>query len=318
MNAIGGYFELELPLHEEYHKQSLRLNTGRNAFEYILRAKKYKKVYLPYYTCDVMLEPIHKLNLEYEFYHIDKRFEPQFNFDSMKPNEVLVYNNYFGICSKQVRAIAQQCKNVIIDNSQAFFAKPLPDVDTFYSPRKFFGIPDGAYLYTNEILAEEFETDISYKRCEHLLGRIDTGARANYNTFQHNDSQLVNQPIKKMSNLTRRLLQSIDYEKIAKQRRENFMQYHTLLSDLNELAIDLHSDDIPMVYPYLARNNKPLRQKLIQQGIFTATYWPNVHQWLANTDTLELDFHKNLIALPVDQRYGNKELTNLVISKLVF
>ncbi len=31
MNSIGGYFELELPLREEYHKNAIRFNTGRNA-----------------------------------------------------------------------------------------------------------------------------------------------------------------------------------------------------------------------------------------------------------------------------------------------
>jgi len=43
MNAIGGYFELELPYGEEYHKNAIRLNTCRNAFEYILIAKSYKR-----------------------------------------------------------------------------------------------------------------------------------------------------------------------------------------------------------------------------------------------------------------------------------
>ena len=36
MEAIGGYFELELQQGEEYHKDALRLNTARNCFEYIL------------------------------------------------------------------------------------------------------------------------------------------------------------------------------------------------------------------------------------------------------------------------------------------
>ena len=36
--SIGGYFELELPQGEEYHKNAIRLNTGRNAFEYGLGA----------------------------------------------------------------------------------------------------------------------------------------------------------------------------------------------------------------------------------------------------------------------------------------
>ena len=100
--SIGGYFELELPKGEEYHKNALRLNTGRNAFEYILRAKQYKKVYLPYYTCEVMLEPIEKLELEVEFYHIDENLLPQFDYSKVKATEVFVYTNYFGVCDNNV------------------------------------------------------------------------------------------------------------------------------------------------------------------------------------------------------------------------
>lgn len=304
MNPIGGYFELELPIREEYHKNAIRLNTGRNAFEYILRAKGFKKVYLPYYTCDVMLEPIHKLRLDYEFYHINQTFKQRFNFSNLKQDDVFIFTNYFGICEKQVNQVVQECKNLIIDNSQAFYAKPIAGVDTFYSPRKFFGLPDGAYLYTNKELTTQFIYDISYQRCEHLLGRIDAGARSTYNTFINNDNQLIKQPIKKMSRLTHRLLQSIDYEKAAAQRLKNFMQYHTLLSDKNELTINISPDEVPMVYPYWSRNNKALRKKLIQEGIFIATYWPNVNQWLTNTNTFEVDLYKNILALPIDQRYG--------------
>lgn len=62
--VIGGYFELELPKREEYHKNVLALNTGRNCLEYILRLRGYKKVFLPYYTCEVILEPFSKLNVD--------------------------------------------------------------------------------------------------------------------------------------------------------------------------------------------------------------------------------------------------------------
>jgi hypothetical protein len=30
---IGGFFELELTVRKEYHKNAIRLNTGRNSFE---------------------------------------------------------------------------------------------------------------------------------------------------------------------------------------------------------------------------------------------------------------------------------------------
>ncbi len=67
MEAIGGYFSLELPLQEKYHKNAFQLNTGRNCLEYILLVRGYKKVYLPFYTCEAVMEPINKLGISYEF-----------------------------------------------------------------------------------------------------------------------------------------------------------------------------------------------------------------------------------------------------------
>ncbi len=185
MKTIGGYFELELSKNKEYHQGALRLNTGRNAFEYILRAKKYEKVYLPYYTCDVMLEPIRKLALKHEFYCIDKKFQPIIDFSRQGIRDVFVYTNYFGICDIQVTQIAKTNKNLIVDNSQAFFSRPLHDVDTFYSPRKFFGVPDGAYLYTNSLLSEKFEADSSHARFKHLIKRIDVSAEVGHTDFKN-------------------------------------------------------------------------------------------------------------------------------------
>ena len=100
-----------------------------------------------------------------------------------------------------------------------FFSKPLTGVDTFYSPRKFFGLPDGAYLYTDKEIELEFEQDISINRIEHLLGRIEHGAEAHYETFKRNDEALMNQPIKQMSSLTSKLLKTIDYKHVAYTRK---------------------------------------------------------------------------------------------------
>ena len=78
MKAIGGYPELELRKGEHYHKDALKLNTARNCLEYILIARKYKKVYVPYYTCEAVHEPFKKLGsgCRMEFYHINEQLEP--------------------------------------------------------------------------------------------------------------------------------------------------------------------------------------------------------------------------------------------------
>ena len=70
MKPIGGYFELELTRGEEYHKHAIRLNTGRNSLEYILRVKEYRTVHIPYFICESLLEPLRKLSVKPKYYHI--------------------------------------------------------------------------------------------------------------------------------------------------------------------------------------------------------------------------------------------------------
>ena len=311
MNAIGGYFEIELPRGEKYHKNAIRLNTGRNAFEYILRAKRYKKVYLPYYTCDVMLEPIQKLNINFQFYSIDNQFRPIFNFSSVEDNAVFVYTNYFGLCDKLEKEVSEKCKNLIVDNSQAFYSQPLTGVDTFYSPRKFFGIPDGAYLYTDTLLDDNFETDLSYQRFEHLLGRADKSAEEFYAAFKNNDEALSNQSIKLMSKLTRKLLSGIDYKTIAEIRRENFNFLHSQLKDLNQLKLNMELGAVPLVYPFLVSEGVQLKKILKQNSVFVATYWLNVLEWVDEND-FECELNKRMIALPIDQRYSETDMSRIV------
>ena len=187
---------MELRRGEHYHKNAIRLNTARNCFEYVLRTRGSAKVYIPYYTCEVMLEPIRKLQIEYEFYHINEQLEPAV-LPKLNANEAFLYTNYFGLKQECVKRLAMEYgKQLIVDNAQAFYAEPIDGIDTFYSARKFFGVPDGAYLYTDMTLQQEFEHDCSFDRTAHLLKRIDLGPEAGYQDFRMNDDALCNQEIK--------------------------------------------------------------------------------------------------------------------------
>jgi hypothetical protein len=311
MSPLGGYFELELRKGEEYHKNAIRLNTGRNALELILKVKQYKKVFIPYYTCDVILEQYNKLKNDYEFYSIDEKFEPLFNFYKIKGNEGFLYTNYFGLKDSFISTLSQNCKNLIIDNSQAFYSLPKPGTPTFYSCRKFFGVPDGAYLYLVGVSEIDFPLDYSSERFKHLLGRIEFGAEAGYDDFKTNENNLIGQPIKLMSMLTQALLSNIDYDKVIKARKQNFLFLNEYLRESNQLELPVDHDFVPMVFPYLTPNGKNLKQKLIKEGVFVATYWPNVIK-----DTKKGDFEYYLaeqnVCLPLDHRYGKKEMNNML------
>lgn len=259
-------------------------------------------MHLPYYTCNAMLEPIEKLEVECQFYHLDTNLEPCIDPTALPEDESFVYTNYFGLKDRCVEALAQVFPTLIVDNAQSFFSKPLPGVDVFYSPRKFFGVPDGAYLYTGCRLNEPLVQDRSELRFEHLLLRSEYDPERGYPSYQKNERDLRGLPIRSMSNLTQRLLGNIDYAQIPKKRRVNFMALHERLGPLNKLKLTLSDSQTPMVYPFWT-DVPDLRRQLIENRIYVAQYWPNVLLWTESTD-LEYDMAVNIVPLPIDQRYS--------------
>ena len=310
MNPIGGYFSLELPQREEYHKNAIRLNTGRNCLEYILRARGYKKVYIPFYTCDVVLEPFKKLGIPYEYYHVNIHLEIQDEI-VLKTGEALLYTNYYGLKQRYTEELASKYGNsLIVDNTQAFYAKPVEGIDTFYTCRKFFGVPDGAYLYIGQLLDMELEQDQSYERMLSLTKRIDLSPEAGYQDFRDTSKALVGQPIKRMSKLTQRMMLGIDYESVAQRRRANYQLLHEALGKENNLELPLEDDAVPMVYPYLVPV-KGLREKLIENKVFVARYWPSVLE-CTTPDDIDYLLAYQMQPLPVDQRYSKEEIKRIV------
>lgn len=312
-HPIGGYFEIEINnFGSLFHDKAIAVNSGRNALELILRNLTIDKIYIPYYICDVILEPIKKTGIEYTFYHLDEKFYPLV--DSIKKKEALLYVNYFGILNRNVRDLSEKYNNLIIDNTQAFFSDHLKGTYSFCSPRKFFGVPDGGFAYINKDLALDFEMDKSYERVSHLLKRLEEGPEDGYQDFKENDAKLDNLPIRKMSMLTSKLLKNINYEKSRKTRNENFIYLHENLKKDNELR-DIINDTIidgPMVYPYLNKDNDDLRDFLIKNKIFVAKYWPNIPKWVENNNSVESYLYSYLIPLPIDQRYNINDMKIIV------
>jgi len=303
---IGGYTEIELNNYGGYHNEALALNTGRNCLEYILKANEYKKIYLPYYICEVIFEPINKLGLTFDYYSIDENLEPVFNSD-LNDNEAILYVNYFGVKKKSVEKLAGRFKNLIVDNTQDFFCRPLKDVDTFYSTRKFFGVPDGGYLYTKKIISETLKQDYSFNRMEHLLIQIDKGVEEGYESFSQNERLLSEQPIKSMSHLTKALLGNINYEEVKRQRKDNFLLLHEKLGDINELRIDTDEIEAPYVYPFLLERGKEIKKGAVEKKIFIDTYWDRVLNKVRK-DSVEARLTNDLLPLPISQMYTYDEI----------
>lgn len=311
MKEIGGYFELELNKREEYYPNAVKLNSGRNALLYILKAYKPSKIFVPYYICDAALEPIIKMNVKFEFYHINKDLEPEIPSNFQEGNFFL-YVNYFGINNYIVKRLAKKINNLITDNSQAFYSPPIK-FPTFYSPRKFFGVPDGAYLFTDIYLNEELEQSFSYEKFLHLIKRYDLGSQKGYEDYKQVEALFSTEPLKRMSNLTENILSSLDYEKIKLIREKNFFYIHNKLKKSNELKINTQKLNGPMKYPLLIAK-EGIKEFLIKNNIFVSSYWQEVFKRV-DENSHEYYLTKYLIPLPIDQRYNLDDM-NIVIEKI--
>lgn len=310
MRGIGGYFELELEDKSEHHQNMLRLNSGRSCLEYILRGRNYRRVFVPKYCCDVLLEPFSRADVDHTFYEINEAFEPIIT-NPLGNDEALLYINYFGVNDHIVSKLASSYTNLIIDNSQAFFSKPLPDMDTFYSPRKFFGVPDGGYLASSLSSAENIEQDTSYLRCLHLLHRIDEDAMSGYQEYRENEKLIDSLPVMHMSKLTHRILCSIDYDHIRKKRQENYHFLHDALASKNLIQINKTDECCPLVYPFLIDQGNILREHLIQNNVYCATYWSNMPICFNGRDPVD-HLARNLVALPLDQRLSADDMNRII------
>lgn len=306
--AVGGYFELELPSGTAgLYPEALRFQSARASFYALLCAGRPRKVWMPHYICDSMLGPLSKAGIEFSFYSVNEDFSIKDEI-YLHPDEWILYVNYFGVCSGRQREILSKFnpEQVVFDHSQAFFVPPFDCLATIYSPRKFFGIPDGGLLITKLPVPEPEEIDEgSIQRSLPLLMRLAGTPESGYADHQAAEKTLEDFRYRRMSALTERLLSSIDYEAARSKRDENFRFLHKELGPHNRLEIDAGDIDGPLCYPFF-NDLKGLRAVLIKERVFTPTYWETCLARV-KAESLECEFVSSLVPIPCDQRYSGKD-----------
>jgi len=312
--AIGGYFELELPTgNNSYYPNALKYNSARSAFYALLLHCKPKRIWIPYYICDSMLLFLKETNIQPLFYSINLDFSIKEKID-IKNSDLLLYINYFGLCSDVQNNLLKTFnqKQIIFDHSQAFFIPPKDCLATLYSPRKFFGIPDGGLLITSLPIKEPSIVDNnSINRSIHLLKRLSGEPEDGYTHYHHSEESLNDITPRKMSLLTERLLSSIDYKKIKARRESNFQYLHSQLDTINLIKMPSELIIGPMLYPFLySRNTNKLKNELLKERFFSATYWPECERRVHKNST-EYKMIKNMLPLPCDQRYNQGDMKRI-------
>lgn len=305
---IGGYFGLEKLISNEYYPDLVAVNNARCALLYIIKLRHYKKVYLPFFLCDSVRLVLERERILFEEYRIDRSFLPLLDINT-KSDEVVYIVNYYGLIGdEQLISLKNRYENIVVDNAQAFFAKPIKGIDTLYSCRKFFGVPDGGYAYTNAELQENIPVDVSMARMKHILGRFEGNSASDYyDYFNNNDESFKEIELRHMSKLTHNILGAIDYQAAKRQRENNFLFLSKALGEKN--LLEMNCPPGPYAYPFYIQNGMTIKKELAKRKIYVATLWPNV---IGIGLDIETEFTENILPLPCDQRYAEADMQRVV------
>lgn len=305
MKEYGGYIELEKFHGEIFHANAIALNCGRNALAYLCEAKKIRKLYIPFFLCASVPNLCNRIGVQYEYYRISERFEPIFS-GTLASDEWLYVVNYYGQLSNRVlEEWKKKYKRVIVDNAQSYFQIPVQNVDTLYTCRKYFGVADGAFLYTDKHINRDLPLDESFERMRFLLGRFERSANEFYSQYTANNKLFASEPLKRMSKLTQNILHGVDYERVKRTRIDNFAYLHTKFRGINRLSLTIPEG--AFMYPLYLDNGEAIRKQLQQKRIYIPTLWPDVFEICEEKD-LEYDMARNILPLPVDQRYDTDDM----------
>ena len=310
MKEIGGYIELDAGNRPMLHEGAFALNCGRNALAWLLHARSIKKLWSPRLICDSVPDVCDREGIPWAFYGIGPGLLPSEEV-ALGDGEWFYFVNYYSqFGNGEIAAFVRRYGGrVIVDNAQSYFQEPLPGVDTLYTCRKYFGVADGAFLYTaapGDVSA--LPRDESFDRMRFLLGRVERPASEFYAEYAANNARFAAEPVKRMSKLTRQLLHGIDYDAARKIRERNYGILHARLGPLNGLA--LSGTPGTFMYPLLLENGAEVRKRLQAGRIYVPTLWPGVFARCGEA-AAEHRLAKDLLPLPIDQRYGPEDMESL-------
>ncbi|KDS36227.1 hypothetical protein M092_4455 [Parabacteroides distasonis str. 3776 D15 iv] len=308
---IGSFLELDFRNTGELFSDVsvCRLNSNRAGIYHCCRLLQVDKVLLPYYECFTVRDFLLRKNIEVAYYSIDSNFMP-INVEQDE-NTAIVLVNYFGLISfSHMCSLAKKYRNVIVDNAQALFAKPLEGVYNVYSPRKFIGVPDGCYVVGPDAtkLSEEYTVDTSSFTSGFLLQRVEIGCASAYQARLLNEERINKSDICRMSALSHTILKNAPYQFIRDKRVKNYEIASNLYRDLNRIDPSIYFDDtcVPYVYPLLVER-ADMVDLLNKEKIYTGRWWNFL---LKETSSSSFEYYLSsfMLPIPIDQRYGRDEI----------
>ncbi len=327
MNIIGGEYPFLLNEYTfsennvlnyltSFDKNMYLFSTGRDCFYSIFSSIEGKTLWLPDFLCKSIVQPLENLNVNYRFYNVGKNLRVSGSNDIREGDYALIIS-YFGFVDNDFYnfVLMKKC-NIISDVTHLFFDSEqmakVTAISSFVvgSLRKFFAIPDGAFILTNENVSIKGDTRINFvkDRTYGLFSRYYSLV----NSFDNEENMPILKQAEKeldesfdfgysISYLSYNILKCISPKLYVERIKNNF----NFLNNYFGLKYRFFSPYFPLVFFDNATRDY-YRRKLSSKWIFAPIHW----------DTSFLGKKKNILSdlilsIPCDYRYNVDDMKKI-------
>lgn len=302
-----------------------------------------KRCLMPAYMCDSVFLPFLNRGWELIFYTVDRGLlsygEELFRLALENDLGMILIHPYYGTdtCREMrvpLKALRRSGICVMEDVTQSYYLEGAgKDADFVVgSLRKWYAVPDGGFVASDFPLAEDVLEEAEEQAQERLSALMEKWSYLHGSAFPEETAKRREKKaafreknraleealdhyagVRRMSRITRAMLSEIDEADAAKRREENYQYLYEKAKRLRRLRpiLQRQGGEAPLYFPIYAREREELQSFLREHDIYAPVLWPLGEE---NRDALLGDedyIYRHMLALPIDQRYGIKEMERI-------
>lgn len=301
------------------HNNAFTFKNARSALSYFLNQLQIKRLWLPSYICSEM-EALQS-QVEINYYPLQANLSPDLEkLDRLiSKRDCVLAIDYFGRDPDPLfRTFVQTHSDIlwVEDRAHALWPSSIPWSNwVLYSPRKLFGVPDGGILVNQTGNFKRPEYANCLEALEHpptLMRFEDEEERYNelwYSAYVEQEEKMA-VSMKKMSRLSRAVLESIDPTSIMNQRKKNYNQLFDAFPEIALLSTK-SSEFVPLGFPIRLKNCDKIWEKLCEKKIYAARHWKHLAQYSIQSDFV-ISLSNETMTLPSDHRYTEDDMNYII------
>ncbi len=310
-----------------------------------------KSCLLPAYMCDTVFFPFERAGWEMHFYHINTNLQADAEalcaqIMQLKPG-ILFIHPYYGVDTwKSMRSLLKEWHSqgicIIEDVSQSYYLETAGQNADYIigSLRKWYSIPDGGFVASNEPLSQEPLTPsesftsgklaLLTQKWNYLHGEGNPEEKKQLKSeYLQKNREMENwldhyDGISALSHVSMNILASTAESLCQSRRNANYRYLCEKLKGKTQFVPILSEGDVPfssdampdtrtapLYFPIYAKDRDDLQKFLTDHDIYAPVLWPIGKENESCLTRTERYIYDHMLALPMDQRYGLPEMQHM-------